>query len=513
MPTSAMPNRCVRCAASGRRRRGTALLVMMLLVSIALSLSYAAMRGQYTTVQIQRNYARNSDRRSSAQLAALIGMSLALKRMHVAADWQGVDVPWGRPLGEYEGFNVTYRTGDSSLDSDHPDYEEFPYRVTVSVTGYAAEPDDPSRKLTHQVRAVVRLVPRYLGDEPSDWATMQQYTVYQSKKDNFEIDIPCRIEGAVRVQAKFELAKHYPNDNNAWLRYLGDLNAMRLAGRPDYRPIDGPVDLSFSEQTGKYLSVITNQLAVTANDTPPDEAAADWKKPVSLTAYQIYDGGPVYNIPTVAGTLENIALGPDPSTNPLGIYYCGASVTVRSGVTIEGSLFCLGDVRIEGTNVRFRPVELPALNGSDGSVRLPVVSCQNFTVKSTAGGSVTGLAAVFDRFQVDKSPDSVAFAVTGRLIARKFLLKERQPWEIEDWSKRYNEYRDDLDDPTTATTPYFPIWLRYRGGLGPKPQLTVKPDPTPVRYHWHNSQNPVYVPHPDDDGLRWELLEWADVGG
>jgi hypothetical protein len=38
----------------------------------------------------------------------------------------------------------------------------------------------------------------------------------------------------------------------------------------------------------------------------------------------------------------------------------------------------------------------------------------------------------------------------------------------------------------------------------------VKPNPTAVRYHWHNWNNPVFVADPSDGGLRWELLEWTE---
>ena len=47
-------------------------------------------------------------------------------------------------------------------------------------------------------------------------------------------------------------------------------------------------------------------------------------------------------------------------------------------------------------------------------------------------------------------------------------------------------------------------------GLDPESLLTIRPESIPVAYHWHNWDQPVYVPHPDDEGLRWHLLEWTD---
>jgi hypothetical protein len=46
--------------------------------------------------------------------------------------------------------------------------------------------------------------------------------------------------------------------------------------------------------------------------------------------------------------------------------------------------------------------------------------------------------------------------------------------------------------------------------LSPVPLITVKPDAEAVRYHWHNPQDPVYLAHPADDGLRWDLIEWNE---
>ena len=482
------------------------MLVVMLLIAMTLGLSYAAMRSQGTALKIQQNWGR----RGSARHAALTGLTMALKKMHTS-DWGGVGTALVDSLGEYESFRVTYAAGDPSLFEADSEYGELPYRVTLLSTGYAVAPDAPQNIATYEVRAVVRLVPRQLGKEPSDWEAMQRYTVYQTKRDSFEFDVPFRFEGPLRVQGRLKIAMHYPDDNSAWLRYLADLNKMRLGGWADLRPIEGPVDLAYTEQDTKYLSALVNRLGVKANDAPVDEAASDWTKPVSPVSYQIYDGGPIYEAVEVAGTLENVTLVPDPLKNPLGIHYNGGNVTIRGNVTVHGSLFCYGDIHIEGTDVHFQPAEMPPLHGDEGSVRLPVVSCQKFIVKRSAVGSVTGLVAVFDEFRIDKRPDSDAFTVTGRLITRKLFVKEREPWNTQNWSALYADYRDDLDDDDTVTTPYFPVWLRDKCGLDPEPlPLTIKSDIAEVRYHWHNSQNPVYAPHSDDDWLCWEVLEWTE---
>jgi len=484
-------------------RRGATVLIVLLLLCITLGLSYAIVRSQTTALEVQQN----ASVRVSARRAALTGLAAGLKEMHTS-EWcygEGVDTTLSGWIGDHERYQVSYAAGDPSLALDDPDY---PYRVTLLSTGTATDPTDPERSATHQARAVVRLAPRSVADEPTDWATMQGYTVYQSKYDHFDVDVPCRMVGPVRVQGRLEVAEHYPDDGDAWERYLSDLNAMRLAGYPDYRPFDGPVTLCFWAQEPKYLFALEYYLGVTQVFTDVDEAAADWSLPGSFAEYQIYPGGPLYTIPWLSSTLAD-SLEPDPTSNPLGLFYRNGDVTIEDDVTIRGSLFCQHDVRIEGANVQFEPVELPTTDGAEGSLRIPTLTCNKLVATATSSGSVTGLAAVFDELRIDKSPGTQVFAFTGRVIARELHVKERHPWEEVPWADRYNEFKTQLAAGDASAVPYFPVWMGMRG-YHPKPLVTFQPDPDPVTYHWKNRYDPIYVPHPDDDGLRWDLLEWTD---
>jgi len=503
-----------------------ALLVVLLLVSVTLGLSYAAMRSQITELRIHRN----SGRQISARQVAVTGLTVALKKMHDQNVWDGVGSTVTGSLSSYENFQVSYTAGDptlsvpASVDWDNPDfndpYYDYPYRVTLLSTGYAADPDHPASIATYQIRAVVRLVPRQLPREPSDWKNMQRYTVYQTRKDSFEVDVPCRLEGRVRIQGKLKIGPHYPNDAAASKRYFEDLGKMQRNGVADFRPFDGPVDYPLGEQEGTYQVMLESLLGVTAYNVWINEVAADWVKPTSLTTYQIYEGGPVYTIPWLGTTLQNVKLAPDPKTNPLGIYYRDGSISIQDDVSIRGSLFCKDDIHVDGTGVTFEPVELPALHGEDDPVRLPVASCRDFIVEPTAGGSLRGLLAVFEDFEVKKSPDTVGFAIEGRLITRRLLIKEREPWNTADWGKLYDEYAA-ARAADTAVTPYFPLWLAAAYKLSPKPLLTIGPDSGPLayHYHWKYPSDQIYQRHfqfsedpydPNDDGLRWELVQWTE---
>lgn len=506
------------CAASGRKnafpipaRRGVTVLIVLLLLSITLGLSYAIVRSQTTALRVQQN----ANVRASARRAALTGLTVALKEMHTDewCDGDGVNTTLSGWISDCERYQVTYAAGDPSLAVDDPDY---PYRVTLLSTGTASDKSDPDRTTTHRARAVVRLAPRSVADEPSDWAAMQQYTVYQSKKDTFDIDIPCRLEGKVRIQGWLHIAPNYPTDEDAWQGYLADLKSMAdHPAYPDYRPLSRRPVLDHSLQTPQDRDALS-RLGLWKPwyvSTPTDETEPDWALPSSCSEYQIYPGGPVYEVPALGARVDGPVLGPDPETNPLGLFQRVGNLVIGEGVTVRGSLFCSGRINIEGENVHFEPVELPAVNDPTGPavpLRLPAASCKWLTVKPTASGSVTGLVAVFEELKVKKSPDTVEFGITGRVVTRRLTLKEREPWQAADWDAYYDQFKSDPRYLLRFVVPYyFPVWMADRG-YDPRPRLTIGPDPSDVAYHWKKPYDPIYVPHPDDDGLRWDLLEWTD---
>lgn len=486
-------------------RRGMSVLIVILLVSVTMAVSYSVLRSQSAAIHIQQNASRQGD----ARAAALTGVAVAIKKMH-ASGWVGVNTTLAQSLGSHERFEATFTAGDASLAVGSSDYADYPYRVTILSTGHAEDPDNTARVSTHRIRVVVRLVPRAMAAEPSDWTRMQAYTVYQTKFDTFQVDLPCRIEGPVRVQGVLRFAKNYPPSNtNPWWRYIQDLNSMRNVVSGDYRPFNGPVHFASASQEWMYREALEHNLGVSLVETPLREAASDWVKPTAVATYRLYAGGPTYTIPTVGATLENTTLEPDTLTNPLGIYYCAGSVAVKCNVTVRGTLVCKDNISVEGTNVKFEPVALPSLYGSTNPLRLHVASCTDFVVKNTAGGSLTGLLAVFNDLRFVKSPVATTFAMAGRVVTRKLCIEERQSWETADWDGLYYRFMLQLGANSGTALAYFPVWM-YPQGYNPQARITIKPDPAAVTYHWNNWNNPIYQPHADDGGLRWDMVKWTE---
>jgi len=514
-------------------RRGVTVLIVLLLLSITLGLSYAMVRSQTTALQIQQN----ANVRVSAHRAALTGLTVALKEMHTSewcdGDGDGVNTTVCGTLSDHESYTVTYTTGDDSLDSEDPaNAMKFACRVTLLATGTATDPSDPARTATHRARAVVRLVPRALNedDEPDEWREMtEDYTVYQWRKDDFQVNVPFRIEGAVRVQHKLKLARSslwypwYPWSSSAREDYLTDLNAMRLGGGADLRPLTGPIDLPRPAQEPGLFSLLQS------TDADPNDVGQNnvtqWNHPGQVSTYRIYPGGKEYSADVLGYSQQNVTWQPNPETNPLGIYYREGTLRLCGNVTIEGTLIVKGnwngDVEIEGTNVLLQPHDLPPLYGSDRPIRLPVaVVDHDFEIYPNAQSTVKGLLTVWNEFRVCKDGQrDMAVTFQGPIVAREILIRPRSEWYDGKWSDWWDtQYQAFLDQEATGE-PYFPAWLSDVHGLDSHPFVLIQPEPRDAgepapRYHWKNQYDAIYVPHPNDIergvGLRWDLLEWTD---
>ena len=492
------------------------LIIVLMVVSIGLATSYAVLRSQQVTFYL----ARNADRQNAARQAAVTGLTTALRAMHLSEVWNGVGHTLSGRLSSTETYTVSFTMGDTSLKPGHADYADLPLRVTLVSTGYAVDPAHPQAMATYPIRVVVRLVPRMLSDATTDWDgwndttafTLCQWSADESDDDAASVEIPFQVEGKMRLQGALTLAEGYPGGQNARRRYLGDLNAMRSLGLGDHRTFTGAIHLAIENTWEEFRSLLTDPLGLAIVNTEPSQATV-WEHPGHLQSYRLYPGGNEYTVPTLPGTLRDIELAPDPETNPLGIFYSPGHLRLEDNVTVQGSIITAtnADIEVSGRNVRLSAAKIASPDAAAGTMRLPAaVVGEDFVVSGGSESEVEGLLAVREEVDVKAAPQaSTTFLHRGRLLVGRLLVERRDEWDRGDswWNNRYIEF---LAIGGVAGDVPFPVWLQEVYGLDFTPRLRIAPPSDNVTYHWPAPGSPIYLPHPDDVGLRWEVLQWSE---
>ncbi|MCE9547648.1 MAG: LamG domain-containing protein [Planctomycetia bacterium] len=300
-------------------------------------------------------------------------------------------------------------------------------------------------------------------------------------------------------------------------RYLKDLQASRAAGGTDMRPLSGTISLGSGRTTALNRSLLEQELKLTTADV-----TASTSSPMTFysgaTSYQLYPGGKAYTMPVVSGSLSNVTMGPDPIANPLGVFLANSTTYLYDNVTITGTIIVDGpsnasDLLVYGHNVRLNPSSLPLLSGSTQVTQLPtVIAKTNFNVPSGATVTIGGLVAAFNKYWVQQSAiQGTTVTHLGAVMCQELDLEGRNEWvqTADWWTSRLGEFLDQWQTAGVTPVVYFPEYLRSRN-LAPEPLTTIKPALTPVAYHWHNWSNPLFQPHPNDGGLRWDLIDWKD---
>jgi hypothetical protein len=284
-----------------------------------------------------------------------------------------------------------------------------------------------------------------------------------------------------------------------------------IPGTPDYRPFSGPINTPTSQSTSTNLNLLTGELALTVNGISISAQSAPTLG--TVTTYRLYPGGPQYTVGQLASSVSNTTLGPDPLTNPLGIYYASSNATLGGNVTISGTVITGADLSITGTNVVIQPVEARAIEGTAANVRLPSVIClDDFRVESGAGATIHGVVFAADDFEIVEGSESTALAITGRaIVGEEFTIDKRTAWEnytSGQWDTFYAAFQTQLNTPTG--TPFFPVWMNTHQVRNYVPLVTLQPDASGLTNHWLNLSNPLYAVKSGDSGLHWDLVSWTD---
>ena len=495
------------------RRRGVAVILVFLILALTMGLSYAAIRSQSGAAVIARNAKRNLD----ARQAALAGVAMALRKMHTNA-WDGVDSNIAGTLGGELSYQAAFTAGDPRLNSSHPEYNDLPFRVTITAVGRAVDPDNPQCVAEHRIQVIARLVPRALGAAPSQWSELTSATVYQNWPGLFNIYPGARIEGPVRTQATVKI-----RDGIAWapVHYNGyflGLNQRRQAGLGDQRPFTGPVRIINSWQDWDTLNLLNAQMGVSTSAASM-QVIAYWISSATTLSYRIYPGGPSYSAVMVGDRLQATTLTANPATNPLGLFYRAGKIELRDDVTIRGTLMADrmsgANVEVRGRRIQLQAVDLPAIEGDGRPVQLPVVMAgDKLIVRDDAQAVLKGLVACFDTFDVNEDRQGeIELSLEGKLISGNVRIRHRSEWiapslDSDWWANRWTEYQAQNDLP--GGSKYFSDFLSRFYSLSSEPRIVIKPSPNNVRYHWQTLPQPIYVPASGDPGLRWQVLDWSE---
>ncbi len=482
-------------------RRGYSIVIVLGLLSIGLSLSYAALHSQGVNVRLTRN----GDLSDAARDAAQTGLSVALRKINQSS-WTGVDQIIAGSLTSSSGYSVAFETGDAQLTATDPNYTLWPYRLTLVSQGYAQDPRLPRSIAVHTAQAVVQLVPRALSATPSDWTKFQDYTVFQHRDRDFSLHVPGRIDGPVWIQGNLRLANDYPKDSDARNYYLQGLNQMRQAGYADYRPLGGStIRLNYSSQTKDTKDRLTLLGLSTSSLTT---TVGTWQASTETTSYRLYPGGKQYSIPALPQTLQNTVLEADPQTNPLGLFYRSSSALyLENNVTVRGTLLA-HDIHITGQNVQLSGHNLRPLLGTSRPLQLPVIVARN-DVKTyeNARLQVNGVVSATNRFEVRRANAASTVNMQGRLIAGELYLQGREAWDVS--ASTWGLYVLLYGWQSGANIiPYFPVYMTLFGMDYPPP-ARISPPTTETDFHWQSSNTPIYAIKSGDGGLRWEVIRWG----
>lgn len=496
-----------------RGPRGMTVIVVLGVISITLALSYAMLRSQVTSVEIQSNL----ERRNLARQAAYAGISAALRKMH-SSSWGGVDSTLEQDLAREQWFEVSFATGDASLTPTSTDYSEYPFRVTICSVGYAADPAQPDVRATYKVQAIVELVRKKLQTAPTAWQAARTFTCFQWSASGSAYEVPVRVDGPMWLQGSITVGSDYPADSASRTQYYNDLTAMNSAGLGDFRPFSGPIYTPFSKQSSATRTFLQTGQQLTLVDVPVAIGAPVTLPSTGQFAYQLYPGGRTYNLPTLqsvyGSTLTGVTLAPDPVENPLGMYLSSGVLNLGSNTNITGTIVTTGsdpDVRIIGKNVVLNAYTLPALYDSTTPYQLPVAIVRDdFQVQSDSTSTIRGAVVAADEFSFERGHADMACNLEGRVLSSKLYLYGREVWDLPALVWNSDLLLFNAQKTLLNGIKYFPQWQKAGRNFDHIPKLTIKPGSSQIVHHWNTFGQPIYVAGDGDDGLRWNLIDWTD---
>jgi hypothetical protein len=517
-------------------RRGIALVLVLALLAITLGFSYALLRSHTTDHELERNQSRKTDARTAAQA----GVAVALRKLYDGT-WAGADTSFTGDLtaDKLQGFTVTYTTGDSELTSSSSDWKEYSFRITILSKGYSIDPTTAASRSEYSIRVVTQLIRRKLNTNRASTAGLDSVSIHQTGSDTASIQYPIRLNDNVHIQGEMQFSRQYPQSfgDTTYMTFFDDIYDMHRDFGWDYRPFSGRLFTPSSRQPsgGDVVRVLDAQLRVPRTDVSVSSAAV--VPPIStFSGYLLYDKGKRYpgqGLTVAPDTLDSVPSaeylvsgGPyaaDPQTNPLGIFTNTlGSIGFSSNTSFQGMLVAYGsgsasDVHVGGADVTIQAPTLPALLNDATSYRLPaIVADDDVRIYDGTNRTVSGWIVCADEFELDSGESTSTLTVTGGVFCKKLSLEGRSSWAQtpSNWQNAFATWNGTAIK--LGQNLYFPGWLnnnRTTWGIYLTPRLIFSATPSGVTNHVPDFSQPIYVPHSEDGGLRWDVVKWQELGG
>jgi hypothetical protein len=234
---AAAQERTLRPKSQRAKRRGFALVIVMVIISVSLIVTFAFVRAQTTALQISTNV----NRRDLALQAAQTGAAVALRRMQ-SIDWEGVGQPLFRMTENNSdgvtSFNVVFKQLPLDYQPELP--ADTAFHVLVESTGSWTSATNQDADISRVVEVVVRLQPRLPGREiragdseaandlipnPDDYDEIQTYAMFL-KKGPLELEPGDRIDGNLFIKDKLEVYDGPHWGNSVRDIFLGELGQL-----------------------------------------------------------------------------------------------------------------------------------------------------------------------------------------------------------------------------------------------------------------------------------------------
>ena len=290
------------------------------------------------------------------------------------------------------------------------------------------------------------------------------------------------------------------------------MNQLQAAGSTDLRPLSGPLTVRSTTLNQATRTLLSGELGVPLVDDPSIQTA-DYSSfsPTAVSDYQLYPGGARYTIATLNSRVSNQQLGPEVTTNPLGVYRATDDVQLQDSLQLQGVLLGARDVEFSGTNIQLEGIDLPLLYGSSERIQLPC-ACVGRRLEFLADSTVqtNGMLVVADYTRFKSDDASMTATITGRLATGGLIINPREPWAnttAAQWNAGTLAFEQQRYSANGIR--HFPTWLNSEG-ISLNPHIKIAPPSDNIRFHWHDWTQPLFLPATEGSGLRWNVLRWDD---